>query len=334
MALSIGFCPLYQIEYASSRHRVFQFLPFLREAGIQFKVLPAPQRLFRKRIAYVPRLLWMAFRHDVLFVQKRVFPGWVVWLLQFLNARIVFDLDDAVYLEAHVAPKIAALLRITAVVIAGNDFLAGYARQFNDNVVVVPTVVNTDEYQPVPALAKAKDAPLVIGWIGNDPNRGDFQEMKPVLDWLGKQYGNEVVLRVISGRPLAMETAVTQQFVPWQLETALTELQKIDIGIMPLLDNAWTRGKCGFKLIEYMALGLPVVASPVGVNGEIVQHSQNGFLADDPVSWQNYLTLLIEDAELRRQMGLSARQRIEAHYSIQAVLPTLINVLHQAAEGR
>jgi glycosyltransferase involved in cell wall biosynthesis len=173
-----------------------------------------------------------------------------------------------------------------------------------------------------------------MGWIGSDPNRGDLAPMKPVFDWLGERYGEGVVLRAIGRRPLEMETKLNLEFVPWTLETSRGELQKFDIGIMPLEDNDWNRGKCGFKLIQYMAVGAAAVASPVGVNQEIVQHNETGFLAETTEDWQERLASLIEDERLRAQMGQSARHRVETCYSVEAVLPSLIDVLQCGAADK
>jgi glycosyltransferase involved in cell wall biosynthesis len=331
LKLKVGFLPLYRIQYPSSRYRVFQFLVPLRQQGYQCTLIEAPQRDPWKRLAYVPRLFHLALTQDVLYVQKRIFPMFVLRVLRQLNPRIVFDLDDAIYLRSARRPLVDAMLQTAIVVVAGNDCLARYARQFNEQVVIIPSVVDTDVYLPPSGARHQGDSRVVIGWIGSDPNRGDLALIRPVFDWLGERYGGEVVLRVIGRRALEMETRLQLEFVPWTLERSRDELQQFDIGIMPLEDTEWNRGKCGFKLLQYMAVGAASVASPVGVNREIVQDGETGYLAATTEEWVGRLACLIEDDTLCSQMGRVGRERVERHYSVRCLLPLLADVLDQAA---
>lgn len=332
--LKVGFLPLYQIERASSRYRVFQFLGPLAEQEIECALIEAPQRNPWKRLTYLPRLSRLALGQDVLYVQKRIFPGPVLRLLQRLNPRIVFDLDDATYLRPALRPRVDAMLRTATTVVVGNEYLAAYARQFNEQVVVIPTVLDTDLYRPLSGVRHPGDDRVIIGWIGSDPNRGDLAPMQPVFSWLGERYGEQVVLRIIGRRLLEMETRLHVEFIRWTLESSSKELQQFDIGIMPLDDTDWNRGKCGFKLIQYMAVGSPAVASPVGVNREIVRDGETGYLAASIEEWQQRLAHLIEDEPARRRMGRLARIHIEQHYSVKAVLPTLVRVLRSTPAGK
>lgn len=330
--MRITFLPLYQIELPSSRYRVFQFLPALAESGFQVATLPAPQRNLLKRLLYVPRLLPMALRSDVLFVQKRMLPLWLLSLLKILKATMIFDMDDAVYLRPAQRQKINRMLQAAKIVVTGNGYLAAYACDHNEHVVEIPTVVDTAVYQPSPAPRHESDGRIIIGWIGSNPNRGDLAPLKPVFDWLSQRYKNKIALRIISDRPLQMETSLTTEFALWTLDGSLAALQQFDIGIMPLDDTQWNRGKCGFKLIEYMAVGAAAVASPVGVNRQIVEDGRTGFLAATVEEWQERLAYLIEHDAARLEMGRLAVERIEQRYSVTAVLPQLVNVLQQAAE--
>jgi glycosyltransferase involved in cell wall biosynthesis len=155
--------------------------------------------------------------------------------------------------------------------------------------------------------------------------------MKPVLDWLGERFGDKVALRTVGRRPLEMDTKLKLEFAPWSLERSREELRKFDIGLMPLEDSEWNRGKCGFKLIQYMAVGAAAVASPVGVNLEIVRDRETGYLALDKAEWKDKLTSLTEDRALRLRMGHSGRERVERCYSLRSALPSLIDVLQNAA---
>jgi glycosyltransferase involved in cell wall biosynthesis len=333
MKLKIGFLPLYRIQYPSSRYRVFQFLDPLALQGFKRTLIEAPQRNWWKRLAYLPRLLHLARSQDVLYVQKRIFPEAVLKLVRRINPHIIYDLDDAVYLRPALQPRVDAILRAATIVVAGNEYLAAYARKFNERVVIIPSVVDTDLYLPPSGARHPGDDRVIIGWIGSDPNRGDLSPMRQVFDWLGEHHGERAVLRIVSDRPLEMETRLRQEFIPWTLASSRAELQKFDIGIMPLEDSEWNRSKCGFKLIQYMAVGAAAVASPVGVNQEIVRDKETGYLAQITEEWTDSLASLIEDRTLRLRMGRSGRERVERCYSLKAVLPSLTDVLKRGASA-
>jgi glycosyltransferase involved in cell wall biosynthesis len=330
LTLKVGFLPLFQIQYASSRYRVFQFLEPLAQRGFECTLIEAPQRNWRKRLTYFSRLLHLARSQDVLYIQKRIFPEAVLKLVRRMNSHIIYDLDDAVYLRPELQPQLNAILRAATIVVAGNEYLAAYARKFNERVVIIPSVVDTDLYLPPSGVRHPGDDRVIIGWIGSDPNRGDLAPMKPVFDWLGERFGDGVALRTVGRRPLEMDTKLNLEHAPWSLETSREELQKFDIGIMPLEDTDWNRGKCGFKLIQYLAVGAAAVASPVGVNPEIVRDGETGYLARETEEWKARLTSLIEDGALRLGMGRSGRVRVERCYSLRAILPSLIDVLKYA----
>ncbi len=328
---NIAFLPLYQIERASSRYRIFQFIPYLEQSGYRCTVLPAPQRNLWRRLFYVPRLLILLWSHELLFIQKRMLPDWLLALLKLWHPAIIFDLDDAVYLRPQHQARINKMLSIANLVIAGNSELGRYVQQYNSNVVVIPSVVDSTIYRPGASTPDSDDARIVLGWIGSDPNRGDFVGMQPVLDWLGETYRDKVVLRIIAARTLEMSTSLSIEWIPWSLTGSIPTLQSIDIGLMPLPDTEWNRGKCGFKLIQYMAVGATAVASPTGVNSEIIQDGQTGFLAENEVAWKKALAQLIENKQRRLAMGQSARERIEKEYSVQAVLPDLTTAINKVA---
>jgi glycosyltransferase involved in cell wall biosynthesis len=323
----IAFLPLYGIHRPSSRYRLFQFLEPLKSIGWRFSILPSPERNFRKRFFYVFRFLLAFFSHNVFFIQKRILPISLLTILKCFNKKLIFDFDDAIYLRPHVTSKINKMISLSNVVIVGNETLRKYAVQFNKKVVVIPTVVDTSKYRPALQPRHNSDHRTIIGWIGSDPNRGDLDHMKPVFDWVGNNYKDRVVFQTIGSRPLEMETELTLEFVPWTLEKSISELQKFDIGIMPLHDNAWNRGKCGLKLIQYMAVGAAPISSQVGINNEIIEHGVSGFLASNDDEWIDYLSQLIDEKVRRKRIGEAARVRIESRYSVKSVLPLLIETL-------
>ncbi len=241
------------------------------------------------------------------------------------GARIVFDFDDSIWLsnvsEANRkwswvkdASKTSKLIALADRVFAGNDYLAEYARGFNKNVVVVPTTIDTQEYQP---HTSRPDGPIVIGWSGSITTIQHFQYAIPALREIRARYGDKVTFRVVGdGSYTVPELGI--QGLPWRKDTELDDLRAMDIGIMPLPDDEWARGKCGLKGLQYMALGIPTLMSPVGVNSTIIRDGENGFLAHDVEEWVAKLCRLIDDADLRRRMGAEARRSVENRWSKRA----------------
>ena len=329
--LKVGFLPLYSVQRPSSRYRVFQFLKPLSEAGIQSKLLNAPERNPWKRLSYLPRLLPIIVESEILYIQKRILPKSLMLMIQRFNPRIVFDLDDAIYLQDQVRENLIMMLKSASIVVAGNNYLATYARKYNQNVVVIPTVVDTNYYYPSNTNRHRYKSRIVIGWIGSNPNRGDLEQVKSVIDQLGQKFNGKVVFQIISNCPLDFDSELRVEFIPWTIESARYALQRFDIGLMPLDDTPWNRGKCGLKLIQYMAVGAATVASPVGVNNEIMLDGRSGYFATTTQDWKEKLTRLIEDIDLRIQMGQQGRKRVEQLFSVKAVLPLLIEVLKRAS---
>lgn len=319
----VTFLPLYQPQYASSRQRVFQFLTPLQESGYFCRVVPAPQGATLERLLYPPRLLRNAPGSDIIFIQKRLLPPLLLKLLRRSGARLIFDFDDAIYLTSErYARRLAAMLPLIDTVIAGNRELGTFARRHNDDVIELLSVVNPALY-PLKETQPEVGERITIGWLGHDPNRRDFDGMAAVFDRLAARFGQRVRLIIVGSRPLTMETALPLSFQPWSLAESRHALTGFDIGIMPLPDTPWTRGKCGFKLIEYMAAGLPVVASPVGVNPSLIVPEETGLLAADHDAWETALVRLIEDDDLRQRWGRAGRARVEKEYSVAAAMPIL-----------
>jgi hypothetical protein len=303
----------------SSRYRVYQLLPLL--TGIQAEVSPAIEGSLRatwqRRRADLDRI----GEFDAVFVQKGIFPGLSSGFERRFAAKkpLIFDFDDAIWLRRRGGSRVAHVLhhertvqdvlRCATAVIAGNDYLAEYASRFNRNVTVVPTAIDAAKY---PAGGGA-----TVGWIGSRTTLPYLKPLKPVFTKLG------IVPRVIA----AGDPGFRVDFRPWTLETELTELAQIGIGISPLPDAPWERGKCGVKLLQYMACGIPVVASPVGVHNQIVRHGVNGYLAGELVEWESYLRELIANPTLRQQFGDAGRSLVRQRYDIHQATTRVASVL-------
>jgi glycosyltransferase involved in cell wall biosynthesis len=341
---------------ASSRVRMLQYLPWLASHGIQVNVQTLiPDELLRSRYdlgryglidllnAYGQRCWELSDRraYDVVWIQKEALPWWPFWAehLMLRGVPYVLDYDDAVYhsYDRHRNPwvrrllghRIKGLISQSALVCCGNSYLAEYARQSGARQIeLLPTVVDLEHY-PIPPRRQVHE-PVRIVWIGSPATVDYLDFVRKPMEILAKQ--QPLVLRVIGGEIEPID-GVQMEFWPWSEDTEVEALRDCYIGVMPLPDEPWERGKCGYKLIQYMACGLPVVASPVGVNIEIVNNGQNGFLASTAGEWESALRELIEDSTLRRTMGAAGRAVVERAYCLQVTAPRLVEMLLGAQRG-
>lgn len=334
--------PRYGCLGASSRVRMYQYLPALRAAGIEVELAPLfdddyVRAIYARRrplglilSAYARRLLRLlrGGGYDAVWIEKELLP----WLpapterLLWPRAKVIVDYDDAVFHRYDRHPsglvrrvlgrKIDAVMRRADLVTAGNAYLveralaAGCAR-----VERVPTVVDLAHYPQTSPPSPRNDGTVTIGWIGSPATADYLRLIAPVLEQLGQVQA----IRCVAVGARADQVADTPfEAVPWSEDTEAAQISGFDIGVMPLFDTPWERGKCGYKLIQYMACGVPVIASPIGVNQEIVGHGVNGFLAGSPDEWKHALATLMADPGLRTRMGAAGRCKAEAEYSLQA----------------
>ena len=345
---------LYLTKYSqtgpSSRYRVYQYLDYFRSEGIEctirplfeeryFKILFSPLGIYRLILRIIYSGLRLAKRvmdlryvtsHDLIVVEQEIFPYLppiLEYLIKFLNKNLIVEFDDAIFLTLGHSYKLPRIVRLARHVIVGNDYLKKYAQEYNKRVTVIPTALDTEKYH-VREGRKGKE--IVIGWIGLPYNLSHLLRLERVFKILSERY--PITLKVISACELKME-GVKVINRRWNLETEMEELEGLDIGIMPLPDNEWSRGKCGLKILQYMGLGIPVVASPVGVNREIIQDGVNGFWASSEKEWVERLSLLIEDEELCRRLGKKGRERVENDYSLKFIAPRLKAILEKVYSG-
>ncbi len=355
--MKVLFIVPYPSEGPSNRYRVEQYLPYLSSQGIEttirpftrptqfYRLLYQPGHMLRKGIYFLysafSRLLELgqALRHDLVFVHREAFPfgpPFLEWIFNRLQRPLVFDFDDAIYLSnvskanrwlgfLKMPTKTAHIIQYSAEVIAGNDYLRDYALRYNPSVTVIPTPIDTNLYQ-VRDYNLTKGSTVTIGWMGSHSTVGHLHLLADVFRRLARQY--QIIIKVIGGEYQLSEVNVVSQW--WSLDREVADLQSFDIGVMPLVDNEWTRGKCGFKLLQYMGVGVPAVCSPVGVNCEMVQDGVNGYLAATDEEWVAKLSRLIEDANLRREIGRRGRATVEEQYSVKVNAPRLVEVLRKA----
>lgn len=338
----------------SSRYRIYQYLPYFNQAGIDVSIFPlfGPAYfrilfLHSKILSFVLRLIYVipcfitrlihVFRakyYDMVIIEHQLFPYLPITfekLIFYFNKKVILEMDDAIYLtHSH---KIPPFIRRCTHVIVGNKYLSNFVHKYNDKVTIIPTVIDMERFKNASPRIKYRSCNnidelsherknLIIGWVGLPYNFRYVKMLEEVLNDISSKY--PVSLRVISSKPISMR-GISTEFRKWSLETEVDELYKLDIGIMPLSDDEWSRGKCGLKLLQYMAAGLPVVASPVGVNSEIVQDGKNGFLAWDEVDWYKKLSLLCENQQLRESLGQEGRKTVEERYSLSIWGPRLVD---------
>jgi glycosyltransferase involved in cell wall biosynthesis len=270
---------------------------------------------------------------DVIFFQRPMTELPTAWFERAAarGRRCIFDFDDAIFERRSNRKKFPALIALADRVIAGNPYIAAAARA-PEKTTIIPTIVDTERYsyQP-PRDARGKD--VVVGWTGLDINYRQLMHALPGLRRALERTGARFL--AISNKPPPPELApLRPEYVPWRPETEVEDLARIDVGLMPLPDGPIERGKCAYKLIQYMALGRPGVASPVGANRDVVTEGVDGFLPDDDGAWERAIVSLVEDADLRRAVGERARARVEAAYSLRAVLPLYKEAILAAQRGR
>lgn len=345
---------LYLTKYSkwgpSSRYRVYQYLDYFKKEGIKYTICPlfkgryfkilfclsGIRRLTQKIIYSSLRLgkriidLRYVIGHDLIVVEREIYPYLppiLEYFVKFLNKNLIVEFDDAIFLTLGHGYKLPRIIRLAKHVIVGNDYLKKYTLRYNKNVTIIPTAIDTEKYH-IKERRRGKE--VIIGWIGLPYNLSYLIWLERVFKILSKRY--QIVLKVISARELKME-GVKVINRRWNLETEIDELQSLDIGIMPLPDSEWTRGKCGLKILQYMGVGIPVVASPVGVNSAIIQDGVNGFLASSEKEWIEKLSLLIEDEELCKKLGKRGREKVEKYYSLKVIAPRLKTILEKVYSG-
>src|SRR5712692_5611336 len=339
--------PRYTAKGASSRYRFWQYVPGLRRAGHEVEIKPLLADGYLTElyttghrggrwlaVGYAARFLDAlgAGQYDAVLCEHEVFPflpAVAELFVSKINSRFILDYDDAAYCKYDGWPvlrrKIARLMRAAETVVVGNSHLAGYALQFTSRVALIPTVVDLVVYPNHQKVAPS--VPIRIAWIGTPMTATFLHPLIPEFTRLQKKHPHLGFRFIGAGSfPNGLRTETRE----WSVTTEAQLLSECDIGIMPLSDTEFTRGKCGLKLIQYMACGLPVVASPVGANCEIVEENRNGFLAADAREWFEKLNALIESAELRNRLGKSGRAKVAAQYTLEHGLSKWLQILEKS----
>lgn len=365
-AMKVLFVTQYGVLAASSRTRVFQYLPYLEKGEIQARILTVlPDEAIRLSNTLVTRnpwrklayYLWATYRtalcgwrawslspaYDVLFVQKVLFPAPVRWLFQRRRPRVVLDFDDAIFTtevrrgswlsawkQRRNARSLPAMLSLADLAIVENEYTAEYARQHCARAAIITGPIDTGRFRPAdPPRPRTNE--VILGWIGSPSTLAYLDLVREPLARLASRYPN-LRLRVVGAEAVDMP-GIRTEATAWSLDREVEDLQGFDIGLMPIPDDAWTRGKGGYKLLQYMATGLPVVTHPVGINRRLVEDGQVGFWATTAEEWEQRLAALIESPDLRRRMGRKGRETVEAQYSLEVSSTRLVRLLRELGGG-
>jgi len=339
---------------ASSRLRTLQYLPILEQQGFEFTVRSLfdekyLEKLYvdgsRSRLAiskyYFKRFLTLfsVYRYDLIWIEYELFPylpAFAERALALIGKKYVVDYDDAIFhnydlannpiLRRFLAKKIDKVMANASCVIAGNAYLAERAQAAGAKYIEwVPTVVDRSRYMP---LTKIEDNSKVIGWIGSPSTQKYIIDIKEALRTVCERHSAHLLLVGATQDIINQLPGIQVEVAPWNEDSEAQLIQQMDIGIMPLPDGPWEKGKCGYKLIQYMACGVPVIASPIGVNSDIINGSKCGYLADDLEQWTNFLSILLSSAEQREILGNAGRKAVEETYSLQVQIPILARIFN------
>jgi glycosyltransferase involved in cell wall biosynthesis len=343
---------------SSSRVRFFQYFPYLKVHGVEITSAPFFDDAYVQRIyagqalnpasilvAYIKRLfiLFRSAKYDILWIEKELFPWLPAWLEKFpeiFGIPVVVDYDDAVFhrydmhssvlVRSLLSHKIDHVMSSASLVISGNEYLAERAKQAGaKRVEILPSVVDVHRYK---VKKESGTSSTRIGWIGSPVTAPYLDKAREALQILSREVDIHLIL--IGAGTVAPFTGIRTRALPWDEELELSIGELFDIGIMPLVDGPFERGKCGYKLIQYMAGGLAVIASPVGVNRQIIDAGRSGFLASSTEEWLQAFRSLSHNQELCAEMGRAGRQKAEQMYNLSVTAPQLLGLLASAQKAK
>lgn len=342
----------YTRKGASSRLRSLQYIPVFKENNIYVEVQPLFNDAYLDDLyngkktslllllkAYLTRFIYLfkVFNYDKIIIEKELFPFFFSWferILKLLGVKYIVDYDDAIFhnydlssnkvIAFLLGKKIDNVMKFSNCVLAGNDYLAERAKKAGaKNIVKIPTVIDLERYKVKTDYSSSQ---IVIGWIGSPSTLWHLKPFPEVFNELVETYNVKIV---IIGTTEEFGVRKNIEYLRWTEDSEVDEILKFDIGIMPLTNTPWVLGKCAYKLIQYMGCAIPVVASPVGMNSQVVDDNVDGFLAATPQEWKVALEKLILDENLRRNFGKAGREKVEAIYNLEVNSKKIIEVLQK-----
>jgi glycosyltransferase involved in cell wall biosynthesis len=330
------------LEYLSQFYQIDIF-PFINKKT--YDILYKRRNIFQKvygiiaGIIYRFRSLFLSLNSDAIFIFREssfIGPPIIEYILsKIFRKKIIFDFDDAIWLQnisennrvwgwLKFHNKTKTILKLSTTVIAGNSYLATYAAKYNNNVTIIPTTINTSYHKK---FYKYCNNCIIIGWTGTITTNKHLALLNDCLSKIKNTYGNKIEIRMISNAPFESQSSFIN-YIPWNKQSEIEDLSQFDIGIMPLPDDQWARGKCGFKGLQYMALEIPTIMSPVGVNIDIIENGINGYLASTNEEWFQKICYLIENPSERTRVGQAGRQTIINKYSVESQKNSYKKVFH------
>ncbi len=340
----------------SQRFRFEQYFDVLKQKQIKYKVRAfyslktweilhlegnVPRKIYRILISFLFRFFHIihSLFYDVVFIHREAAPigppFFEYILIKVFRKKVVYDFDDAIWLpnysEANTDyhkyknyKKVKDIMKWATKISAGNQYLADYASQFNNNVVVNPTTIDTENYHNPQLFIPVQKDKIVIGWTGTHTTCKYLEFLVPVLDRLKNDFDFEFC--VISNQAPDFEIP-NMNFIQWNKETEIQDLLRFDVGVMPLYNDKWAKGKCGFKALQYLSLGIPAIVSPIGVNIQIVDEDQNGFICESEEEWYKALYYFMKDEKHRDEMKSAARSKVEDYYSVKSNTSNFLSII-------
>lgn len=355
-----GLVPYPLGQTPSQRYRIEQWQPYLEQEGISLDLSPFATEglmrvLYRRghlaskawglAVAFTRRSLQLTQlgRYDAVLIHRAAClagPALLERAIALSRTPVIFDFDDAIYLLHTTSAnepfgwlkfpgKTASICRASTHVVVGNSTLAEYARRYNRQVTIIPSSVDTQHYRP--RIKQATNGRVVVGWMGSSTSQTHLEGFAPVMRDLFAR--PDVELRIISDREPLLP-GVPFVWRPWSAESEVEQLAQFDVGIMPMPDDQWTRGKCSMKALLYMSMGVPTICSPVGTNREVIDHGRNGLLAATSGEWVASLERLLADPIERGRLGLAGRETVEQRFSMEHCAANFARVVEQAVESQ
>jgi glycosyltransferase involved in cell wall biosynthesis len=318
---------IHSLDVNSCRYRVLQYIPYLKEKGIDVSI-HLYKRSWRDKLKFYNTL----GQYDILYVHRRLFPPLEFWYIREKAKKIIYDFDDAVMYRSSSSTnpysrsrriKFAYMMKRVDFAVTGNQFLKSEVLRYHPRVEVIPTSIELSRYRIKESYQPR--GPLTIGWLGTSSTLKYLKILMPALENLYRAYPH-FQLKIVCDQFLNSEGLPVIK-KRWSSEEEQSDLKSFDTGVMPLSDDLWSRGKCGLKLLQYYGVGLPAVCTPVGVNRDIVEHGVNGFWAQTQEEWTSHLKRLMKEEALRKEMGSKGRRKVEASYSYEVNAPRILQVL-------
>ena len=322
---------IHSLEVSGCRYRVLQYLPYLRGQGVEASV-HFFKMAWRDRLKFYHRL----DQYDLLYIHRKLFFPAEFWYVRRKSRKIIYDFDDAIMYRSSGSRnphslsrriKFAYMMKRVDSAIAGNQFLKSEVLPYNSHVEVIPTSIDLARHTVKESFDPS--GPLTIGWIGSSSTLKYLTTCMSALENLYRKYPH-LQLKMVCDQFLdGFSLPVVKK--DWSAEEEEADLKSFDIGVMPLADDPWSKGKCGLKILQYYSVGVPVVCTPVGVNREIVQDGVNGFWAENEEEWEDRLGRLIQNENLRKEMGLKGRQVVEQEYTLEVNGPRILDIIKRVA---